>query len=137
MNVFEIAFNKAGNTVFGNYSIAEKLYAAKPKMFPDGWIVTAETHEDANRLIEHVQLFHNCLETIKAWQKVCQLSDCQMLHAPTAANTEFLTGDIVKQSLPCGLCYGTGRQSLYEDSWPCPACQPQQSQPPQPKGYRQ
>lgn len=115
ISMIEIHFNRAGNTVIGDYSVyaaLDRAIEAKHVFRPFGWIVTG-TPADISRLSEHVALFGNCIKTLTGFRRACELAGC------------ILTEQNNTPASVCGLCRGFGKFKEYGEEWPCPACQPQ------------
>ena len=81
MNTIEVYFKSTGNTIVGNYSAYMPLRLAMEKkavFVPDGFAIKCEL-PDLHRLIEHIQIFGNCIKTLAGFKKACELSGVELV----------------------------------------------------------
>lgn len=85
MNEILIYFEKAGNTIVGNYtaySHLDKAMARKSVFVPFGHSVMG-TKEDIARLTDYVGLFGHCIKTLAAFKKAVELAGCTIANEGT------------------------------------------------------
>lgn len=80
MNEIEIYFNKAGNTIIGDYARYtnfDRAMSAKNVFLPHSYSIRCAI-SDFERLVEHVQLFGHCIKALAGFNSACELAGIKL-----------------------------------------------------------